>query len=59
VHICVLTLGYSRRQVVRVFRHQQQRHWLQSLEEAFRSWVRWSGFSGQGPSLTSEAGYRP
>jgi hypothetical protein len=21
--------------------------------------VRWSGFSGQGPSLTSEAGYRP
>ena len=38
VHICVLTLGYSRRQVVRVFRHQQQRHWLQSLEEAFRSW---------------------
>lgn len=38
VHICVLTLGYSRRQVVRVFRHQKQRHWLQSLEEAFRYW---------------------
>jgi len=38
VHICVLTLGYSRRQVVRVFRQQRQRHWLQALEEAFRFW---------------------
>jgi len=38
VHICVLTLGYSRRQVVRVYRQQQQRHWLQALEEAFRFW---------------------
>jgi len=38
LHICVLTLGYSRRQVVRVFCQQQQRHWLQSLEEAVRSW---------------------
>ncbi len=38
VHLCVLTLGYSRRQVVRVFRHQRQRHWLQALEEAFRAW---------------------
>jgi transposase len=33
-----LTLGYSRRQVVRVYRQQQQRHWLQALEEAFRFW---------------------
>ena len=38
VQICVLTLGYSRRQVVRVYRHQRQRHWLQALEEAFRFW---------------------
>jgi transposase len=38
VHLCVLTLGYSRRQVVRVFRQQRQRDWLQSLEEAFRVW---------------------
>ena len=38
VHLCVLTLGYSRRQVVRVFRQQRQRHWLQALEEAFRIW---------------------
>jgi len=34
----VLTLGYSRRQVVRVFRQQRQRHWLQALEAAFRIW---------------------
>jgi transposase len=38
VHICVLTLGYSRRQLIRVYRHQRQRHWLQALEEAFRCW---------------------
>lgn len=38
VHLCVLTLGYSRRQVIRVYRHQKQRHWLQALEEAFRFW---------------------
>ena len=38
VHFCVLTLGYSRRQVIRVYRQQQQRHWLQALEEAFRFW---------------------
>lgn len=38
VHLCVLTLGYSRRQLIRVFRHQRQRHWLQALEEAFRVW---------------------
>ena len=38
VHLCVLTLGHSRRMVVRVYRHQRQRHWLQALEEAFRLW---------------------
>ncbi len=38
VHLCVLTLGYSRRQLIRVFRQQQQRRWLQALEEAFRCW---------------------
>jgi transposase len=38
VHLCVLTLGYSRRQLIRVYRHQRQRHWLQALEEAFRFW---------------------
>jgi hypothetical protein len=38
VHFCVLTLGYSRRQLIRVYRQQQQRHWLQALEEAFRFW---------------------
>ena len=38
VHFCLLTLGYSRRQLIRVYRQQQQRHWLQALEEAFRFW---------------------
>jgi transposase len=38
VHFCLLTLGYSRRQLIRVYRHQQQRHWLQALEEAFHFW---------------------
>jgi transposase len=38
VHLCVLTLGYSTRQVIQVYRHQKQRHWLQALEEAFRFW---------------------
>jgi transposase len=38
VHFCVLTLGYSRRQLIRVYRQQQQRHWLLALEEAFRFW---------------------
>jgi transposase len=38
VHICVLTLGYSRRQVIRVYRNQRQRNWLQALEEAFHFW---------------------
>jgi len=38
VHICVLTLGYSRRQVIRVHRHEKQRNWFQTLEDAFRFW---------------------
>ena len=38
VHLCVLTLGYSRRQFIRVSRQEKQRHWFQALEEAFRFW---------------------
>jgi hypothetical protein len=33
-----LTLGYSMRQAIRVYLYQNQRHWLQALEEAFRFW---------------------
>lgn len=36
VHLCVLTLGYSRRCFVRAYRHQRQNHWLDAMEEAFR-----------------------
>ncbi len=32
---------------------------LRGLEALKVPWVRWSGFSGQPPSLTSEAGHRP
>jgi hypothetical protein len=38
VHLAVLTLGYSRRLVVRAFRSEKQDHWLAALEEAFRHW---------------------
>ena len=38
VHLCVLTLGFSRRLLVRAFRSEKQDHWLQSLEEGFRHW---------------------
>jgi transposase len=38
VHLCVLTLGYSRRQVVRAYRNEQQANWLLALEEAFHHW---------------------
>jgi transposase len=38
VHLAVLTLGWSRRLVVRAFRSEKQDHWLQALEEAFRHW---------------------
>ena len=32
---------------------------MQAMSEREKSYVRWSGFSGQPPSLTSEAGHRP
>ncbi|MFM7754840.1 MAG: IS21 family transposase [Cyanobium sp.] len=38
VHLCVLTLGYSRRMVVRAYAHERQENWLRALEEAFRHW---------------------
>jgi transposase len=38
VHLAVLTLGYSRRLVVRAFRSEKQDHWLEALEEGFRHW---------------------
>jgi len=38
VHLAVLTLGYSRRLVVRAFRSEKQDHWLEAMEEAFRHW---------------------
>ncbi|QCH15525.1 IS21 family transposase [Synechococcus sp. CB0101] len=38
VHLAVLTLGYSRRLLVRAFRSEKQDHWLSTLEEGFRHW---------------------
>ncbi|MEY4359648.1 MAG: hypothetical protein RLZZ631_1134, partial [Cyanobacteriota bacterium] len=38
VHLCVLTLGYSRRMLVRAFADQRQANWLLTLEDAFRHW---------------------
>ena len=38
VHLAVLTLGYSRRLLVRAFRSEKQGHWLEAMEEAFRHW---------------------
>jgi transposase len=38
VHLCVLTLDYFRRQVVRAYRNEQQANWLLALEEAFHHW---------------------
>ena len=38
VHLAVLTLGFSRRLVVRAFRSEKQDHWLEAMEEAFRHW---------------------
>lgn len=38
VHLAVLTLGYSRRLMVRAFRSEKQDHWLEAMEEAFRHW---------------------
>lgn len=36
VHVCVVTLGWSRRMVVRVFRNERQANWFAAIEEAFR-----------------------
>ena len=36
VHLCVLTLGYSRRMVVRAYAYERHENWLRDLEEAFR-----------------------
>jgi len=38
VHLAVLTLGDSRRLLVRAFRSEKQEHWLAALEEGFRHW---------------------
>jgi transposase len=38
VHLAVLTLGWSRRLVVRAFRSEKQDHWLEAMEEAFHHW---------------------
>jgi transposase len=38
VHLAVLTLGYSRRLLVRAFRSEKQDHWLAALEEGLRHW---------------------
>jgi transposase len=35
VHVCVLTLGYSRRLYVRAYPRQQQVNWLATMEAAF------------------------
>lgn len=36
VHLCVLTLGWSRRVFVQAFRHERQESWLGCMEAAFR-----------------------
>jgi len=36
VHLCVLTLGFSRRLFVRAYRHERQGNWLDAMEESFR-----------------------
>lgn len=37
VHLCVLTLGWSRRIFVRAFRNERQGNWLLTMEESFRA----------------------
>jgi transposase len=37
VHLCVLTLGYSRRVYVRAYRNEKQENWLSCMEDAFRA----------------------
>jgi transposase len=36
VHLCVLTLGWSRRVFVQAFRHERQESWLGCMEASFR-----------------------
>jgi transposase len=36
VHLCVTTLGYSRRTYVRAFLAERQEHWLAAMEAAFQ-----------------------
>lgn len=38
IHLCVLTLGFSRRLYVSVHRDQRQAAWLAGFEAAFRHW---------------------
>ena len=38
IHLCVLTLGYSRRLYVRAFQRERQLSWLEAIEEAFFHW---------------------
>jgi transposase len=37
VHVCVLTLGWSRRMHVQAFRNEKQDNWLAAMEESFRA----------------------
>ncbi len=37
VHLCVVTLSWSRRIFVRAFRHERQGNWLETMEESFRA----------------------
>lgn len=37
VHLCVLTLGYSRRVFVRAYRNEKQENWLSCMEDSFRA----------------------
>ena len=36
VHLCVTTLGYSRRTYVKAFLAERQEHWLAAMEAAFQ-----------------------
>ena len=37
VHLCVITLAWSRRIFVRAFRHERQGNWLETMEDSFRA----------------------
>jgi transposase len=41
VHLCVLTLGYSRRLVVRAYRHERQVNWLLAMDGVLP--ISWTG----------------